>query len=52
MPPPVRGDGQEGLIMWLVDLLACLLGLFGVAAMAAGVWGITQNRKDNNNNSN
>ena len=32
--------------MWLADILVTLMGLFGVFGIAAGIWGIMDNRRE------
>lgn len=33
--------------MWIADVLVALLGLYGVFGIAAGIWCIIQQKKDN-----
>ena len=33
--------------MWIADILVALMGLYGVFGIAAGMWSIKQQKKDN-----
>ena len=33
--------------MWIADILVALMGLYGVFGIAAGIWSIKQQKKDN-----